>query len=173
MESGGYYGIINNYFNFCSIYIFISGSGRRPGNEPKPKMEKEMITLTGILSTVITTAVTGLVTVGINYIVKKTKIDISAGTRALLQQSAVDAIHLVEEHVTGVKKNLGSNQYQGPEKLQLAVQEVMRNNKGLLQDEAEKLIKSTLSSLTNLGATGIVDKFSKISYHQNILSSHP
>ncbi|MCP4552107.1 MAG: hypothetical protein GY834_08740, partial [Bacteroidetes bacterium] len=98
----------------------------------------------------------------INYIVKKTKIDISAGTRALLQQSAVDAIHLVEEHVTGVKKNLGSNQYQGPEKLQLAVQEVMKNNKGLLQDEAEKLIKSTLSSLTNLGATGIVDKFSKI-----------
>ncbi len=112
-----------------------------------------MVTLTSILTTIGTTVASILTAAIINYIHQKTKIIVGEATQKKLQDAAISAVHFVEEHAKNVDKNSKDIQFKGKHKLEMAVTEIMKNNKNVLEDQAESLIKSTLSKIPGLGAT--------------------
>ncbi len=112
-----------------------------------------MALLTSILSTVATAATTALIGVLVNYLRQKTKIIITEEAERKLTKSAENAVKYVEEHVKGVEKASKELQHKGPHKLAMAVEEIMKDNKNVLEEEAVRLVNSTLFDIKELGAS--------------------
>ncbi len=114
-----------------------------------------MVTLSSILSTIATTATSILIGALFNYVRQKTKIMVTEATQKKLEDAAIDAIHFVEEHAKNIDKQSKNIQFKGAHKLDMAVKELLKTNKNMMEEQAENLIKSNLSKIVGLGATSI------------------
>lgn len=116
-------------------------------------MEMVLVTIGSILTSALKGAVVALVGMAVKSLHSKTKIIISEASKKKLEEGVVDIVNYVEEYSKGINDVATKTQIKGPHKLAMAVDEIIKNNTGMLEEEAKVLVHSTLSKIPGLGAT--------------------
>ncbi|MCP3941074.1 MAG: hypothetical protein GY710_06280 [Desulfobacteraceae bacterium] len=116
-------------------------------------MELILATLGSILTSALKGAAVALVGMVVRSLHAKTKIIISEASKKKLDEGVVDIVNYVEEYSKGINDASNKTQIKGPHKLAMAVDEIIKNNTGILEEEAKVLVHSTLSKIPGLGAT--------------------
>lgn len=118
--------------------------------------------LTTALMTIFTTALTTLIGYGIDYLRASKKIMITESQEKFLKDSAIKAVHYIEEIAEDRKKE-GKEKYSSLKKLEIAENYLMKKVPKLTHDEAHNEIIPALSMHTKLGATGSKNKLKDLS----------